>query len=265
LRFEAGVDAKYDFIGFRLVRQVGTVQQLSFDAASIKPSAPDGQARGGRCMGSENAFYGANLPSPPPLGTCRYLRATLSTLLNVAYVGLRKDVSVEIKAPDWATTLEFDVLGKAPDPAHTTTDQLRQMLQAMLTERFKVRLREETRSVKGFALVAAKSGSKIKEAPAPEAGSAAAENPYFPDIQNLVSFVSRALNAPVIDQTGFTVKRGFFLVKPEGTTRFGDPLSDPSAASIFTALNDQLGFQLESRKLPVQTYVLEYAEKPTPN
>jgi uncharacterized protein (TIGR03435 family) len=172
---------------------------------------------------------------------------------------------VEIKAPDWATTLEFDVLAKASDPAHTTEDQLRQMLQAMLADRFKVRLRSETRSTNGFALVAAKGGTNIKEAAAPGVGSAAAEDPYFPDMENLVYFVSGLLKVPVVDKTGITATKGFFLIKPAGTVRFGDPVSEPEAASIFRALKDQLGLQLESWKVAVRTYILEEAEKPGPN
>jgi uncharacterized protein (TIGR03435 family) len=42
-------------------------------------------------------------------------------------------------------------------------------------------------------------------------------------------------------------------------------LPDPAGASIFTAVTEQLGLRLESKKGPVPVFVIEKIEKPSEN
>jgi uncharacterized protein (TIGR03435 family) len=41
--------------------------------------------------------------------------------------------------------------------------------------------------------------------------------------------------------------------------------SDANAPSIFTAVQEQLGLRLDSRKAPVESLIVDHAEKPSDN
>jgi len=64
---------------------------------------------------------------------------------------------LQANAPKWMATTRFDIEAKSeiPDP---TKDQMRLMMQSLLTERFKLVLHTETRQLPVLALVLAKRG-----------------------------------------------------------------------------------------------------------
>lgn len=88
----------------------------------------------------------------------------------------------QVQGPGWlnsqVSAQRFDIIAKMPDGA--TKEQVPQMLQALLAERFKVAIHHESKEQAVYALVAAKGGMKLKESaplpapPAPEAGGPAA-------------------------------------------------------------------------------------------
>jgi uncharacterized protein (TIGR03435 family) len=70
----------------------------------------------------------------------------------------------------------------------------------------------------------------------------------------------------VVDQTGLTGVYNFTLnYMPErlgpGVLEGREPGPDPNAPSLSTALQEQLGLKLESRKGPVEMLVIEHIEK----
>ena len=85
---------------------------------------------------------------------------------------------------------------------------------------------------------------------------------------NLSSVVGRT----VVDRTGLN---GAFDLDLHWTPdqlpqqRIGTPevppIIDPNGASIFTALQEQLGLKLESTKGPVDLLVIDHVEQPTPD
>ncbi len=94
--------------------------------------------------------------------------------------------------------------------------------------------------------------------------------------------LSRLLDRPVVDQTGLTGKYDFKLdYTPDETTQVmskgmpvprpenGDGLvtvTDAGGASLFTAVQAQLGLKLEGKKLPFEFLVVDHLEKtPTEN
>jgi uncharacterized protein (TIGR03435 family) len=100
------------------------------------------------------------------LGTIQHDTVTLTNVsladcVRFAY-GLSSDL--ELSGPDWIKSkeLRYDIVAKtAPG---TTREQTLQMMQALLTERFKLALHPERRVLSYFALVVAKGGSKMPTA-----------------------------------------------------------------------------------------------------
>ena len=87
--------------------------------------------------------------------------SSLSELIGMAY----KVKYYQVQGPDWLgpTGQRFDILAKMPEGA--TKDQVPEMLQALLAERFKLTLHRTSKETQVYALVIGKSGLKMKETP----------------------------------------------------------------------------------------------------
>jgi uncharacterized protein (TIGR03435 family) len=76
---------------------------------------------------------------------------------------------------------------------------------------------------------------------------------------------------PVRNQTNLAGQYDFRLswtpddATPGAVGPRGSPAPDPTLASVFTALTEQLGLKLQSDKGPVDVYVIDHAEKPSEN
>ncbi len=79
----------------------------------------------------------------------------------------------------------------------------------------------------------------------------------------LAQFLETAVSRHVVDRTGqqgmFDVELQYAPDRPERAT------NDPSGLSVFTAVREQLGLKLESRKSPVDVLGVDHVEKPTPD
>jgi uncharacterized protein (TIGR03435 family) len=229
-------------------------QSPAFDVASLKP------------VQSTDDLYTANL------GTARHgqvalTNATLSDCLRYAF-GITNDA--QIAGPDWIRNkgVRFDIVGKASP--ETPVSELLLMLRTLLTERFKMVLHQESRELAFVALTIGKNGPKLKVAghDAPSAGK-----PQIPgrivssrmSMTTLTTLLSRFMRQTVLDQTGLSGSYEINLVwTPENlhpvATTFEAP--DPAPGpSIFTAVQEQLGLKLESRKGPVEVLVIDHAER----
>ena len=138
----AGVTAAAVLAGvcaLALGQQASSDGDLRFEVATIKPSDPEG------------AFKGPN----DPLHFVRR-RETLAILVATAY---DLEVFQVSGGPAWASTDRFDVEAKPERPA--TPAQMRQMLRALLADRFQLACHGAMRPVAAYALVVAKGGPKI--------------------------------------------------------------------------------------------------------
>lgn len=99
-------------------------------------------------------------------------------------------------------------------------------------------------------------------------------------ISNLTPLLSRILGRTVMDKTGLTAKYDVTLdwapdenqpMQPAKGLPDGPNAApaaappDPSAPSLFTAFQEQLGLKIESQKGPVEILVINRAEKPSEN
>jgi bla regulator protein blaR1 len=206
----------------------------------------------------------------------RASNVTVNRLIQVAY-GIE---SFQVAGgPAWVGSDLFDITAKPEAPAKP--DQLNLMLQSLLAERFQLAIRRETREAPGYALVLSKSGPKFRDAKEPDGrpvirirrGSVEAQ---ATGMVALAGLLSSLVSRPVVDKTGLSGKYDLKLEwtpdenqtamlqamrVPEGTA----PAPDQVGASLFTALQEQLGLRLESQKAPVEILAIERIAKPSAN
>jgi uncharacterized protein (TIGR03435 family) len=198
--------------------------------------------------------------------TVTLTNVSLADCIRFAY-GLSSDS--QLAGPDWIKSkeLRYDIVAKtAPG---TTREQALQMMQAMLAERFKLAFHREQRVLAYYALEVAKGGPKM-----PLASDAPATAPngiqgQLRIVSNrmpmaiVVTLLSRYMRAFVVDRTGLA---GEFEVKLVWTPDDRPVPDDERGASVFTAVEEQLGLRLVSRKGPMEVLVVDSAEKtPTEN
>jgi uncharacterized protein (TIGR03435 family) len=213
-----------------------------FEVASVKPSPCLGHYQLGPQHGS---FTCENAPLQRLIGDAYHLSPLL------------------VSGPAWldSVCVDIDAKGKggAPD------SEVRLMLQSLLADRFGLQTHKETKEMSVYFLEVATGGLKAKvfdpSAPVepirPVPGSPAMMSvngtlPLF--AMNL----SRAVGRPVIDHTGIP---GTFHLLVAYDTR-----ENAEGPDLFAALREQLGLKLESGRGPVETLIVDHADKvPTEN
>ena len=223
------------------------LDKVEFEVVSIKPADPADPGHMAQSM--PGGFRGRNL--------------RLFELIMNAWHLNRDQI---IGGPNWMDTAGWDV--DARFPAGTNSTQVRQMMQAMLADRFRLGTHRETRILPVYALSVAKGGIKLQEGAGRGGMSAGPRLIKYKSgtMAELAGQLSSYLGREVIDRTGMTgqyaINLSFAPVALSASP--GDPAPD-SAPSIFQALQEQAGLKLESTKGPVEVLVIDHAEKPTAN
>jgi uncharacterized protein (TIGR03435 family) len=248
----------------------------AYELAAIKPSKPG--------VGSRIWFTADGLS---------VTRLTLKLLIKIAY-GVNDDQI--FGGPKWIDSNNYDVEAKvdSSDVAELSKlDDLQRslMLQNLLAERFRLGIHRETRDLPAYVLIIAKNGSKIREAkpgdtypdgfkgpdgkPVAHAGPMSWGNGRLIGqgipLAQMASALSQQLGRTVQDRTEL---KGIYDIKLEWTPdepQHGQPGPDNSVAtdspttSLFTAIQEQLGLKIESRKVPLEVLVIDHADPPTEN
>lgn len=92
-------------------------------------------------------------------------------------------------------------------------------------------------------------------------------------LAQLVGFLSLSTGKPVVDRTGLSGDFAVsveFVAEPGAGSQLGPPAPaagapPPDAPSLFTALQEQLGLKLDSRREPTEVLVIDRAEQPSPD
>jgi uncharacterized protein (TIGR03435 family) len=165
----------------------------------------------------------------------------------------------QVSGPPWlnSDTVTYNIEAKAPP--ETPAKQIRLMLQTLLAERFKLALHRESRMLSVYNLVVAKNGHKLQEA-APEGRAGLFSDSSLTSVNvssqrasmaGLANKLSLDVGRPVFDRTEI---KGFFRISLEWA-REGD------GASVFTAVQEQLGLKLEGAKAPIEVLVNDHAQR----
>ncbi len=251
-------------------------QPATFEVASIKPSPP---------MSSHGVVFG--MIDDPDRFHGSYV--TLLDLMTTAYGIEHARIS---GWPSWVLSDRFDVIATLPRGA--PQGQIPLMLQTLLSDRFKLSVRRESRMTRVYALVLAKGGPKLKRSE-PEDSASPGRNPTpvssaplilgsngamgiccgkarlnRVSMERFAVLLSAETDRPVRDETGI---QGVYDVSLEWTADVAAPQPGrdtveapaPTGPSIYTAVQEQLGLRLEPRNAPLEYLVIEHVEKPDAN
>lgn len=210
----------------------------------------------------------------------RYLAkyATMLDLISAAYGVDNEKVQ---GGPSWLENDHFDVIAKAP--ASTTPETVKPLLQALLAERFKLVVHNDTKPMPVFVLTTGKGKPKLKEAasatdsgcvpttdppnpqpPAPFVIIATCHNMSMEQFAPLLrQYAGGYLTNPVVDSTGL---KGNWDFEFKWSPRNLAATAGADGISIFDAMDKQLGLKLEAQKSPQPVIVVDSVnEKPTEN
>jgi uncharacterized protein (TIGR03435 family) len=208
-------------------------------------------------------------------GNYRTVNAPLKMLLESAFnlpeariLGVPSSIAsakFDIEAKSDATLSQQ--LGKLPSDQGRAIK--RQMLQALLADRFKLVTHMETRELPIYALVVAKNGPLIKPSQAGGTTINGGNNSIAVQgsdntVALLAERLSLVLGRVVIDKTGLPGRYDITLKWASDDT-LASASNAPGGPSIFTAIQEQLGLKLESTKGPVQVLVIDHVEMPSAN
>jgi len=259
---------------------------FTYEVASIKPDKSGTNMV--RVRTTADAFSAENVP--------------VKELIRLAYHVQDFQIS---GGPGWIDSDHYDIEAKMDPSAAEQLQKLSQdermhatgqMLQALLAERFQLKLHRESREFPIYALVVAKNGPKLHGA---VPGDTYPNGIKGPDgiahagmmmmgrgqltaqalpISSLVQMLSSQLSRTVLDKTGLTGKYDIALhwapddseapmlkPVPGGPPPQAAASADSSGPSIFTALQEQLGLKLESQKGPVEVLIIDHVERPSEN
>jgi len=200
-------------------------------------------------------------------------RQSVRDLIQWAYEG---DHPAEIIGPASLDGVDYDIFAKAGRTV--SISELREMLQTLLADRFKLSFHRETKTAGVYAVVVGPSGAKLKAVQKEstrqmfmrfENGIAG-----FDMVCNMARFaevVTMFTDRHVVDETGLS---GVYEI-PLRVPVDDNPLKRlPPPGSIFQGFGatpgifsavEEFGLKLQSRKAPVERIVVDHLERPSEN
>lgn len=271
-----------------LLDDSGQKAAFNFEVATVKPTKDPGSGERSLMM-SPGRFWTKNIP--------------LREIIMFAFDA--KSTSQILDCPDWVVSTSYDIEAKEDEavttalqkkPAEERIKAIRLMVQALLAERFQLKVSREMKELPVYALVIAKGGPKLTKAtppPSPSGGPAAGtprmnrgfrlERPGKMEAMNIdldslaggmLTRFPETAGRVVVNKTGLTGLYDFTLKwTPEtGSPAAGGPdgpapapTGEDPAPGLLTALEEQLGLKLEPQKGSVEAVVVDHIEKPSPN
>jgi uncharacterized protein (TIGR03435 family) len=267
------------------VRAQSAARPLAFEVASVKVN---------------NSLAAGGSSSGPTPGRFTITNVPLRFILLDAYQLLAHQL---IGTPEWASSTSYDIVATYPSGSTPSEQDVRMMVQALLRDRFKLVVHRETRELSAYALTLARKDGRLGPQIArsdvdcaqwladkrPQIG-AGGPSPVAPGgkrpacllmatrrfltagtkpMSELAVALQSLVGRPVVDQTGLTGAFDMDLQWTPSVEMSATPNGPPSAAddgaSIFTALQEQLGLKLEPTNSSFNVLVVDHVEQPTPD
>jgi uncharacterized protein (TIGR03435 family) len=264
---------------------VGTI--LTGMLAEAQPqAAPSSSFEVASVRANHSLEQGSSI-NPGP-GMFSATNVSIPLLIQVAYSVRNFQVS---GGPGWINSEKYDITaksaGKVPIP------QTLLLLQGLLENRFNLKVHRESRELPVYILSIARGGLKM------QVSSCTPVDPLQPGSDpkrcgmkygshglnrtfdavgvgtgSLAATFSQTFGRTVFDRTGLTDRFDFHLEWLSDSAQNGIPEDGPSkqttspeaqGASIFTAIQEQLGLRLETGKGPVEVVVIDHVERPSEN
>jgi uncharacterized protein (TIGR03435 family) len=171
-----------------------------FEVVSVKPSP---------AQGVNTASVGIHMDG----AQVRVNYLTMKDYLRIAY----RMRGLTVNGPDWINTEHYDITAKMP--AGVKGDQIPEMLQSVLEDRFQIKIHRETKEYPVYGLVVGKAGLKLQPLPAD------------PEMEERRSFDATATGGPqgVSVNYGhgasFTLADNKFVIKKLSFEEFASTLS----------------------------------------
>jgi bla regulator protein blaR1 len=261
-----------------------------FEVASIKPCIFEPQPDSDSGPGGRGAGAAPRLGDP---GLFRTPCAPLRALIQLAYIryadgsagGAKLNDRPPQGGPGWIDSERFIIDARPATPQARAT-MGGPMLQALLEERFNLKIHRETKEIPAYALVVARGGPKLQATPDGSCTYSDAAHPPPPvvpgqplpcgyyggdpegvkavgvTIDTLCDPISTLVHRKVINKTGLTGLYSFNLdvdVPPPNAP------DDPTAFDATITALQKLGLRLESTKAAAEFIVIDHIERPTQN
>jgi uncharacterized protein (TIGR03435 family) len=193
-------------------------------------------------------------------------------LLDLVTRAFRVPLS-QVEAPDFARDVFFEI--QATLPAEATPEQVPEMLQAMLAERFKLVYHRESREYQMDVLTVGKSGIKLPRLP--DDTPIVFGRKLLPDgttrriqigkVTSLFVTMNSFGGLHLVDETGLGGIYTWVQDEPPPTPGLSPQVAEQEGLQeSFKAMIEAAGLKLETRKVPKETIVVDHLEKtPTDN
>lgn len=199
----------------------------------------------------------------------RAVGVTLADLVMLGYGVRPTQLAGRIQ---WMTSEQFDIEAKASGVGAPSWKLAKPMLQAILVDRFRLKVHQTTLEVPAYDLLVANGGPRFTEHSDPawfeqrftQSSSSSAVHIVATrtGLARLASVLTTSTDHPVVDKTGL---EGAYDFKLDWAPDYSPAAMDGSAPTLFRALQEQLGLKLEPSVTRKEILVIESADKPSAN
>ncbi len=172
--------------------------------------------------------------------------------------------AIQVQGPAWLDSNRYDIVAKTAES--TPPERLRQMMQTLLADRFKLVFHRETKEMQAYVVTVGKNGHKMKpsegdgEMDAKPTGKGLIVAFTHVTLAQLSEMASSPLQGVVVDQTGLQGAWDFTLDISNMAMQTPTDKED-AIGMIIQVLNGQLGIKIDQKKVAAEVMIVERAEK----